>query len=127
MELIKPKMTKRKMHRKMRKILRYVESGGDPEIHNFTDSDLWGECVKRGFLNAHPDSGQDEAGFWHIILINHNITPEGIEWLYAPNAAIKSTISLAVSISALLVSVLSNLSEIISACESILKFLGLVQ
>lgn len=119
------KMTKRKMHKKMRKILRYVESGGDPVITNYEESDLWGECVTRGFLNAHPDSGPDESGFWHIFLINHNITPAGIEWLYAPNVTIKSNISIAVSIAALLVSILANLDEIISSCESFAAILGL--
>lgn len=125
-KIIKPKLTKRKMYKKMRKILRYVESGGDPIIKNYDDSDLWGECVTRGFLNAHPDSGQDESGFWHIFLLNHNITPTGIEWLYAPNATIKSNISIAISIAALLVSVLANLDEIISGCQSIAEFLGLL-
>ena len=121
------KLTKRKMYKKMRKILRYVESGGDPIITNYEESDLWGECVTRGFLNAHPDSGQDEAGFWHIILINQNITPTGIEWLYAPNATIKSNISIAVSIAALLVSILSNLDKIISSCASLAEALGLLR
>lgn len=119
------KLTKRKMYKKMRKILRYVESGGDPDIQNSTDSDLWGECVIRGFLNASPDSGQDESGLWHIFLLNHNITPAGIEWLCAPNATIKSNISLAVSIAALLVSILANLEDIISSLNSLVEFLGL--
>lgn len=121
------KLTKRKMYKEMRKILRYVEAGGDPIIRNYEESDLWGECVKRGFLNAYPDSGQDEAGFWHIDLINHNITPAGIEWLYAPNATIKSNISIAVSILALLVSILANLDKIISGCGILVEFLGTLQ
>lgn len=119
------KLTKRKMHKKMRKILRYVESGGDPDIKNSSDSDLWGECVLRGFLNVSPDSGRDESGIWHVFLLNHNITPTGIEWLYAPKANIKSNISIAVSIAAFLVSVLANFSEIVSNWESFEKLLGL--
>lgn len=118
------KMTKRKMYRKMRKILRYVEAGGDPNTENSSDSDLWGECVLRGFLNASTDSGQDQNGKWHIFLLNHNITPAGIEWLYAPKANIKSNISIAVSAAALLVSVLANLNQIVSGWESLRRLLG---
>ena len=123
---LKKKLTKRKMYKEMRKILRYVEAGGNPNFKTSAESDLWGECVTRGFLNVHHDSGVDEAGFWHIILLNHNITPAGIEWLYAPNATLKSNISLAISLAALMVSVLANFKDILSTCESILKFLGLV-
>ena len=118
-------MTKQKMYRKMRKILRYVERGGDPNIKNSSDSDLWGECVLRGFLNASPDSGRDESGIWHIYLLNHNITPAGIEWLYAPRANIKSNISIIVSIAAFLVSLLANLDGIVSGLESFGRLLGL--
>ena len=121
------KLTKRKMYKKMRKILRYVEAGGEPNIKDSADSDIWGECVIRGFLNVHPDSGKDETGMWHIFLLNHNITPTGIEWLYAPNATIKSNISIAVSIAALLVSILANLDKIISSCVSLAEFLGLLK
>lgn len=121
------RLTKRKMYKQMRKILRYVESGGDPNIQTSAESDLWGECVNRGFLNIEPGSGMDESGFWHVYLTNHNITPAGIEWLYAPNAELKSNISIAISIAALMVSVLSNFNEIVSACLSILRILGLVQ
>lgn len=120
------KLTKRKMHKKMRKILRYVESGGDPDIKNSSDSDLWGECVLRGFLNISPDSGRDESGIWHIFLLSHNITPAGIEWLYAPKANAKSNISIAVSIAALLVSVFANFSEIVSGLESFARLFDLV-
>lgn len=119
------KLTKRKMYRKMRKILRYVESGVDPDIKSSSDSDLWGECVLRGFLNASSDSGRDESGIWHIFLVNHNITPAGVEWLYAPKANIKSNISIAVSIAAFLVSVLANFNEIVSSWELFSKFFGL--
>lgn len=118
------RLTKRKMYKKMREILRYVENGGDPEIKDAADSDIWGECVTRGFLNAHPDSDRDESGIWHIFLLNHNITPTGIEWLYAPNVTIKSTISIAVSIAALLVSILANLDKIISSCASFAELLA---
>ena len=36
------KLTKRKMYKKMRKILRYVEAGGEPNIKDSADSDIWG-------------------------------------------------------------------------------------
>lgn len=104
--------------------MRYVENGGDPNFTTSQESDLWGECVKRGFLNAYPDSGQDESGMWHIFLINHNITPTGIEWLYAPNADRKSTIAILVSIAALLVSVLSNLQSILVGVSLLWELLG---
>lgn len=118
-------MTKRKMYKEMRKILRYVERGGDPHITTVQESDLWGECVRRGFLNAHSDSGPDESGMWHIILLNHNITPAGIEWLYAPNADRKSTIAILVSIAALIVSVLSNLQSILVGISLLWKLIGI--
>lgn len=117
-------MTKRKMYKEMRKILRYVERGGNPHITTVQESDLWGECFMRGFLNASSDSGQDESGMWHIILLNHNITPAGIEWLYAPNTDRKSTIALIVSLGALLVSVFANLDKIASNLIALSKFLG---
>lgn len=112
------------MYREMRKILRYVESGGTPNFTTPQESDLWGECVVRGFLNADPDSGKDESGIWHIILLNHNITPAGIEWLYAPSTHLKSTVSILISIAALLVSVLANWNEITDGVYSILVLLG---
>lgn len=117
-------MTKRKMYREMRKILRYVEKGGDPNITTSQESDLWGECVKRNFLNVYPDSGQTEDGIWHIMLRNHNITPAGIEWLYAPNADRKSTIAIVISVGALLVSILANLDKIASNLIAFWQFLG---
>lgn len=117
-------MTKRKMYKEMRKILRYVENGGDPNFTTSQESDLWGECVKRGFLNACHDSGQDESGMWHIILLNHNITPAGIEWLYAPNADRKSTVAILVSVGALIVSILANLNQIIANLLAFWQFLG---
>lgn len=118
-------MTKRKMYREMRKILRYVEGGGDPHFTTSQESDLWGECVKRGFFNASTDSFKDESGMWHIDLINHNITPTGIEWLYAPNADRKSTIAILVSIAALIVSVLSNLQSILVGISLLWKLIGI--
>ncbi len=120
-------LTKRQMYKRMRKILRHVESGGDPDIKTSLDSDLWGECVRRGFLNASPDSGPDESGIWHIILLNHNITPAGIEWLHAPNTILKSNISLAVSVVALLVSILANLQKIIFGLVEIGKLFGFAE
>ena len=117
-------MTKRKMYKEMRKILRYVESGGDPNYKTSQESDLWGECLKRGFLNVSADSFRDESGIWHIDLINHNITPSGIEWLYAPNADRKSTIAILVSIAALIVSVLSNLQSIFVGISLLWELIG---
>lgn len=119
------KMTKRKMYSEMRKILRYVESGGSPNFTTPQESDLWGECVVRGFLNADPCSGKDESGIWHITLLNHNITPAGLEWLYAPSANLKSTISILISIAALLVSVLANWDGIADGARSLLELLEL--
>lgn len=118
------KMTKRRMYKEMRKILRYVESGGNPNIATTQESDLWGECCVRGFLSTSPDSGKDELGIWHVILLNHNITPAGIEWLYAPSANLKSTISVLISVAALLVSILSSWDEIADGIFSVLALLG---
>lgn len=118
-------MTKRKMYKEMRKILRYVEGGGDPHFTTSQESDLWGECVKRGFLNVSDDSRPDESGMWCIQLINHNITPTGIEWLYAPNADRKSTIAILVSIAALIVSVLSNLQSILVGVSLLWELIGI--
>lgn len=118
-------MTKRKMYKEMRKILRYVENGGDPDFTTSQESDFWGECVKRGFLNVSPDSGCDDNGIWHIELLNHNITPTGIEWLYAPNADRKSTVAILVSIAALIVSVLSNLQSILVGVSLLWELIGI--
>lgn len=118
-------MTKRKMYKEMRKILKHVENGGDPDYTTSQESDPWGECVKRGFLNVSSDSGRDESGIWHIELLNHNITPNGIEWLYAPNADRKSTLAILVSVAALIVSVLSNLQSILASVSLLWKLIGI--
>ena len=75
-------------------------------------------------MNAAADSFKDENGMWHIDLINHNITPTGIEWLYAPNADRKSTIAILVSVAALIVSVLSNLQSILAGISLLWELIG---
>ena len=105
----------------LRAMLRQVQGAASlseiqPHQMNREDSEILMECIKLGYLLGETEKNGVELrtkdGKAHPELHSTSLTPKGFAFLRPKRTDIKATVSLCISILALLVSILANLDKI---------------
>ncbi len=119
----------------MRRMIRRVQAGElliDPEDPE--DAEVLAECIKNGYLNGStsvidPKTGKireyrTQDGKIHPRLYNTLVPKAGLAFLNSEKMNLRVNWALAVSISAILVSLLANLDKIYHNLQHLLRYLG---
>lgn len=118
---------KKSTRKQMKEILKRVQEGKGPS-KDATDYELelWIECGRRGYINLSSSTARDEAGHWHIDLMNYVVTPAGIEWMSAPRPDLKGNISLWFSLIAIVITFLGSADSIWHNVKAFFSLLGMI-
>lgn len=118
---------KKSTRKQMKEILKRVQEGKGPS-KDATDYELelWIECGRRGYINLSSSTARDEAGHWHIDLMNYVVTPAGIEWMSAPRPDLKGNISLWFSLIAIVITFLGSADSIWHNVKAFFSLLGII-
>lgn len=118
---------KKSTRKQMKEILKRVQEGKGPSKDATEyELELWIECGRRGYINLSSSTARDEAGHWHIDLMNYVVTPAGIEWMSAPRPDLKGNISLWFSLIAIVITFLGSADSIWHNVKAFFSLLGII-
>lgn len=118
---------KKSTRKQMKEILKRVQEGKGPSKDATEyELELWIECGRRGYINLSSSTARDEAGHWHIDLMNYIVTPAGIEWMSAPGPDLKANISLWGSLLAIVITFLGSADSIWHNVKAFFSLLGMI-
>ena len=113
-------MSHKEMEHEMRRLINEAKHSRFPSCENDFSRNCLHECIERKYITGiFSDLSAD--GKPHFEIVSPRITPEGFEYLERKNPNRRANISIAISIIALIIALLSNLGSIIESIEFLLN------